>query len=400
MKTIVTIFVIAALVSVHKKVYSQSDKSITVNFCGDPINLKLDPSLIVNFDTSLLSEESIQAFYASLNAGQYYPLINALIKYKENYQLNDWLYYQLIRSTAQQVSPKADNYYRYTLYKWFLLTKSGYDASLAIGNQRLLFYVRSDENIYDIPLYLRDGKQYVCLNYHDYGYIDFDKDKMYETYVDVPEAQKSFSYKITQLPDFKADDYSEKEVSFKYGQKIHHYKLSLNLQIQAMFTNYPGVDFESYFNIPMSINTYSSLIPVLKADIQKMNQKKGIDYLMRFTRNAFMYKNDLNNFGKEKRLSPEQTLFNQYSDCDDRAALFFYLVKEIYNLSMIVLVYPNHITIAVKFDKPLGNSILYKGNKYSVCEPTPQMHDLKVGQLLPELRQQAFEVVYEYKPQK
>jgi hypothetical protein len=29
---------------------------------------------------------------------------------------------------------------------------------------------------------------------------------------------------------------------------------------------------------------------------------------MRFTRYAFLYENDQDNFGKEKRLSPEQTL--------------------------------------------------------------------------------------------
>ena len=131
-----------------------------------------------------------------------------------------------------------------------------------------------------------------------------------------------------------------------------------------------------------------------------MNQKKAIDYLMQFTRHAFMYKNDQNNFGKEKRLSPEQTLLYQYSDCDDRAALFFYLVKEIYNLPMIVMVYPAHVTIAVKLDKPVGDPILYKGNKYSVCEPTPQMQELRLGQLSPELKNLPFEVVYEYNPQK
>jgi len=393
------LFLLAILISAPKRIYSQSDKSITVNFCGDPVKLELDRSLIVKFDTSL-SEESVQAFYTTLNAGKYHPLISALIEYKDRNRLNDWLYYQLIRRTAQQISPKAENYYRYTLYKWFLLTKSGYDASLAIGNQRLLFYVRSDDNIYDIPRYLRDGKQYVCLNYHDYGYIDFEKDKMYETYVDVHEAQKPFSYKVTQLPGFKADDYSEKEISFKYRQKMHYYKLALNTQVQAMFTNYPEVDFESYFNIPMSANTYSSLIPVLKKELQGMNQKKAIDYLMQFTRHAFMYKNDQNNFGKEKRLSPEQTLLYQYSDCDDRAALFFYLVKEIYNLPMIVMVYPAHVTIAVKLDKPVGDPILYKGNKYSVCEPTPQMQELRLGQLSSELKNLPFEVVYEYNPQK
>jgi hypothetical protein len=67
---------------------------------------------------------------------------------------------------------------------------------------------------------------------------------------------------------------------------------------------------------------------------------------------------------------------------------------------MIVLTYPKHVTIAVQFDKPVGKPILYNGNKYSVCEPTPQKEDLQVGQLLPELKKAPYEVAYVYTPQK
>ncbi|CAM3771329.1 hypothetical protein [Sphingobacterium prati] len=89
------------------------------------------------------------------------------------------------------------------------------------------------------------------------------------------------------------------------------------------------MDFEIYFNIPLSKETYQSIILALKENLKGKKQKEGVDYLMWFTRYAFLYKNDEENFGTEKRLSPEQTLLNKYSDCDDRAALFFYLVKEI-----------------------------------------------------------------------
>ena len=65
---------------------------------------------------------------------------------------------------------------------------------------------------------------------------------------------------------------------------------------------------------------------------------------------------------------------------------------------MVVLSYPKHITIAVKFDKPVGTPIVYNGKKYSVCEPTPQKKDLNVGQQLPELKNAAYEIVYAYTP--
>ena len=65
---------------------------------------------------------------------------------------------------------------------------------------------------------------------------------------------------------------------------------------------------------------------------------------------------------------------------------------------MIVLSYPQHVTVAVQFDAPQSNPIMYKGNPYWVCEPTPQWKDLKIGQGIPSLKKQAFEVVYEYQP--
>jgi hypothetical protein len=372
---------------------------IHFDFYGDPVEFEFDAASRIDF-TGPLSAESIQIFYKKISVANYAPVINALLAYKEQHKPDDWLYYQLIRKTAQQISPKAENYQRYTLYKWFLLSKSGYDATLAISGDQILFYVQSDENIYNIPYRMRDGKQYVCLNYHDYGNIDFEKTKFSEISIRTPEAQKPFSYKITQLPGFNPGDYIEKDLSFNYYQVDYHFKIKLNPQVKAIFANYPVVDYESYFNIPLSKETYGSLIPALKKNIKGMNTKNGVDYLMRFTRYAFLFESDSENFGKEKRLTPEQTLIYDHSDCEDRAALFFCLVKEIYDLPMVVLSYPKHITIAVKFDKPVGTAIVYKGGKYSVCEPTPQKIDLNLGQQIPALKHETYEVVYAYTPKK
>lgn len=372
--------------------------SLSFDFYGAPIELSMDNSCIIPY-TLPLSEHSIQKFQASISEGNAVPVIESLLSFKKKYQLDDWLYYQLIRKTSQQISPKAENYHRYTLYKWFFLTRSGYDATLKINGEKLLFYVQTDENIYNIPSYMKNGKQYVCLNYHDYGFnIDFEKNKFSEVPLSVADAKNGFSYKINRLPAFNPGDYQEKDIQFTYYETDYHFKVKLNPQIKTIFANYPVVDYESYFNIPLSKETYSSLIPLLQKSVKKMNTKTGIDYLMRFTRYAFLFETDSKVFGKEKRLSPEQTLLYEQSDCEDRAALFFFLVKEIYNLPMIVLAYPDHVTIAVKLKKPIGTPIIYNGMTYSVCEPTPQKKDLPVGKLLPNLSKEVYEVVYVYNP--
>lgn len=376
-----------------------SRKKIGFEFYGDSLKFNIDSFEKIHFDPNNVSEDAIITFYEKVYTLHYRPLVNHLLYYKAKNNLDDWFYYQLIRKTAQQLCPKQQNFELYTLYKWFLLTQSGYDAQLAICDNKLLFYVRSDDNIYDIPFYKKEGKQYVCINYHDYGSkIDFNHLSFFSVNIHIPEAQKSFSYRVTKMPDFEDSHYAEKDLQFHYDNKNYTFKVLVNPEVQNIFVNYPVVDYEAYFNIPMSNRTYNSLIPELKNAVKNMSQKKGVDYLMRFSRDAFAYQNDQANFGKEKRLSPEQTLLYSNSDCDDRAALFFALVKEIYDLPMIVLLYPKHVTIAVQFEKSSGKPIVYKDKKYYVCEPTPQSKDLSIGEIDPKLRHTPYEIAYEYNP--
>lgn len=376
--------------------YAQDqERLLSVDLYGHGLKVKVSSKSVM---PSALSAASLNEGLTQLNLLGYQPLIDSMLVYKERYVLNDWLYYQLIRRVAEDLCPKNTNYTGYTLYKWYMLVKSGYDARLALSHQKIIFYIYNDEDISDIPFFMVAGKKYMCLNYHDYAKANLNEDPPKPVELIVPGATNAFSYKVTRMPDFKPQDYADKMLGFTYEHKQYHFSIKLNKEVDKLFANYPGVDFETYFNIPLSKNTYGSLIPLLKKNISKMNQKKGIDYLMRFTRYAFLYENDQENFGREKRMSPEETLLSAYSDCDDRAALFFYLVKEIYNLPMIAMLYPTHITIAVAFNTPVGDPIWYKGKNYSVCEPTPEKEDLPIGKLAANLVNVPYQIVYQYVP--
>ena len=377
---------------------AKSFKFLDFDFYGNPVKLTYDQSMIIDLPENR-DDKVVGDFCRSLLSTNQVELSEQLRNYKEKYSLDDWLYYQLVRRVAQLISPKADDYYRYTLYKWFLLVKSGYSVRLKMSSSKLLFYVQSDDNIYDIPYYGRDGKQYVCLNYHDYGYVDFTKELFAEVEPSIARGSEVFTYKVSRLPEFSPDYYQEKDLQFSYNDNTYHFKVRLNQQIRTIFANYPCVDYASYINIPMSGETYRTLIPLLKKAVKGFSLKNGADYLMRFTRYAFMFETDTKIFGKEKRLSPEQTLLYEQSDCEDRAALFFYLMKEIYDVPMIVLAYPQHVTIAVKLDKSIGKPVMYNGIQYTVCDPTPQKQDLAIGQLPSLLDRQEYEVVYSYSPQ-
>ncbi|GAA4456585.1 hypothetical protein GCM10023092_22040 [Rurimicrobium arvi] len=378
-----------------------ADPTRSFDFYGDSLKIQTDYWQSIRFDKQNWNADSVIGFYKAASMKPYQALVNRLLYYRQKNKLDDWFYYQLVRKTAQEICAKQENFELYTLYKWFLMCKSGFDARLAISEHKLLFYVRSDDNIYDIPFFRKNGRQYVCLNYHDYGsQLDFDHLSFFEVPIEDPEAVKNFSYRVTRMPDFTNEQYQEQDIRFAYGKRNYTFKVMVNPDVQNIFVNYPVVDYEAYFNIPLSKKTYNSLIPELKEAVKGMSQKKGVDYLMRFSRNAFAYKNDQEQFGREKRLAPEQMLQKGVGDCDDRAAFFFSLVKEIYNLPMIVLLYPKHVTIAVQFQQQAGKPIIYKDKKYYVCEPTPQIEDLPIGRIAHNLKHTPYEVAYDYNPDK
>lgn len=376
-------------------------KNISFKFYGDDINFVFAEENFVEFEETQLSDKSINQFYNKISTLDYSDVILALTNYQKIHHPDDWLFYQLVRSVAQQISPKTQNYLRYTLYKWYFMIKAGYGTMLGENKGRLLFYIQCDENIYNIPYRTKNGKQYVCLNYHDYGSnIDFKKESFMPVNINLPPMKKTFSYAVTQLPSFEKTDYVNKNIRFSYNENEYNFKIKINPQITKLFNNYPTVDYKNYINIPVSNETYQSLISLLKKQVRGLNPKNGVDYLMHFTRYAFAFEQDTKVYGGEKRLSPEQTLLSPYSDCEDRVGLFFFLVKEIYNLPMIVLAYPNHVTIAIEFNGPASqNAIEYNGKKYTVCEPTPQTEDLRIGEILPELKKEKYHIDYAYNPQ-
>jgi hypothetical protein len=171
------------------------------DFYDGKVSIDVPPSFNIPFKDSLTIAH-VQKFYQIADQTDYIQLVNSLLEYKDEHHLNDWVYYQLIRRTAQQIAPKAENYTRYTLYKWFLMCKSGYDARLAVGNNQIVFFIQNKEDISDIPFFEIDGKKYTCLNFHDYGKLFQRADTYIPVKIKVPEAIEDFSYKITKLPDF------------------------------------------------------------------------------------------------------------------------------------------------------------------------------------------------------
>jgi hypothetical protein len=65
----------------------------------------MDEKMLIAFDQKP-STTAIQQFYDEVNKAGYQLLVQQLLAYKERQQLSDWLFYQLVRKTSQQLSAK------------------------------------------------------------------------------------------------------------------------------------------------------------------------------------------------------------------------------------------------------------------------------------------------------
>ncbi|HCY88998.1 MAG TPA: hypothetical protein DHV17_01930, partial [Chitinophagaceae bacterium] len=146
------VFYILSLVCLCIQVKAQDQPAAFIRFFADSIPVQAAALKRVEPSVSI-TQQSVVDFYAGMEMSSAKELTQGLMAFRDKHQLNDWLYYQLIRRTAQLISPKAEQYERYTLYKWYFLLASGYDVRLAMYEHRLLMYVQSDDKIFDIPLF-------------------------------------------------------------------------------------------------------------------------------------------------------------------------------------------------------------------------------------------------------
>jgi hypothetical protein len=90
-----------------------------------------------------------------------------------------------------------------------------------------------------------------------------------------------------------------------------------------------------------------------------------------FIQSTIDYATDEEQFGKERYLYAEESLYYPKNDCEDRTIFLSFLVKRYTGLDNIALDFPGHVALAVNLPNAgNGNFIHYKGSRYLICDPT------------------------------
>ena len=198
-------------------------------------------------------------------------------------------------------------------------------------------------------------------------------------------------YRIVKMPDLAAN-MVEKELTFSYQGMPQELHVSYNRALVDYFKNYPQTNIKIYFDADSSRELDYTMVKELKQALEGKNEVEAVNYLLLFVQNAFRYKTDDDQLGKEKYMLPEETLWYPYSDCEDRSFLFAYLVRKILKLDVVGLNYPGHVATAVRFSDNLsGDYVVSNNRKYMVCDPT--YINASVGMAMPRFKRRNPEVV-------
>jgi hypothetical protein len=186
-------------------------------------------------------------------------------------------------------------------------------------------------------------------------------------------------------------DMIERELQFTHQGKRYTLKVPVNRNAIAYYERYPQTDYPIYPMAKGSEATLSSLKSQLRVLLEGQSQADAARTLLNFVQTAFEYKTDQDQFGREKWMMPEETLFYPYSDCDDRAILYAYLVRELTGLEVVGLLYPSHLTTAILLPGVSGDTIMHNGKRYLAADPTFIGAD--IGMTMPQLKNQAPQVI-------
>lgn len=368
----------------------KNSKQITIDYFGTGKQILLDPGLKIDF-AGEINNKSIGDFWGMMGSKNYPDLLKQLSYFKDQMQLNDWGYCVMLNKIGEELYPKSRN--QKHLFIWFMLNKSGYKAKVGLIGGSVFLFIPTNNKLYGVPYFTATGesqKQYV---------INFDNlessisGSLYTYDGDYAASVKILDMNIYQPPAI-GDNIKEVELSFYYEGQKYIVPVHYNKSIIDFYEYYPYSNLDVYFNSAVSEETKESLIKSLVAVIKDKSMPTAANMLLRFVQTAFEYKTDQPNFGREKPLFREETIYYPYSDCEDRSILFSYLVKNLLNLEVIGLDYPGHIATAVKFNVDVpGDYLDYKGKKFTICDPT--YINAYIGMCMPDYKNAKLEAIIE-----
>ena len=352
---------------------------VKIGFYGVDLSVSVDGAMKISLGQPV-GKDAISRFWERMSQTNYPDLLKQTSHYARQMRLNDWGSLELMYALGREICRLQNEA---ILFTWFLACKSGYDARVGFSGERVALLVPTNNTLYSVPfLTVGEKRRRYYLAALD-PHWTLDEEHLYTYEGEYPHADGGVAFSIATPPVTEGKSIT-KTLRFSYNGQDHALPVRISMDAVRFFEYYPQTEFKVYFDATPSPVALSSLEAALRPLLQGKTEREAVSVVLRFVQTAFGYKTDPEQFGREKPMFPDETLYYGYSDCEDRAVLFARLVRTLTGLDVVGLDYPGHVATAVRFtDDVPGTSVTHRGRTYVLCDPT--YVNAGVGDCMPEL---------------
>ena len=351
---------------------SKKSKDIYFDFFGERLGFDIDKNY-KNARFYPQNQMGIVNFFNTLAHSDYESTLVDIKRMKKELRLNDWGLYLLINELAKHIYSYKDER---DIFSWYIFNKLSYDVRLGLSGKHVVVMYYSKKMIYSTPRYIFNKKDFYLIEKYA---TEFTK-KLYTYKHNYPDSSKPLDLSLKEMPLF-AQNIQTKELHFKKFGKTYKLSYKYNKNLINFMATYPQADYKTYFDAPISRLAYDSLAKSLKEYIDTKHASVAINFVLTFVQKAFEYELDQEQFGREKVMFANETLYYQKSDCEDRAILFARLIKTLFGVTVIGVQYSDHMATALYI--PLrGDSVKSGNRRFVIADPT--YINANIGESMPK----------------
>lgn len=357
--------------------------SFAFDFYGTPCTVSLDERL--RFTMPGTDEKAAAEAWTRLSEDDCLPVVAECLAWRRELRLCDWGYFRFLeRMTSAFFTAGRPDEAR--MMQTYILVQSGYKVRIArTDDGRIVPLLRSKETLFGYPYLVVEGEKYYVAD-------PTMRQKRFQVFDRRFPNEQMFSLAIAEEPQLAVAASAARKLTAKRYPEVAA-NVAANRNLIDFYDNYPLSDaWNIYASASLGSFAKRQLYPVLQRAIEGKDPATAANMLINFVQTAFEYRTDEEQFGGERPLFADETLYYPYSDCEDRAILYSVLVRELLGLDVVLLHYPGHLATAVCFgnDTP-GDHIMLDGRRYTVCDPT--YIGASIGDAMPQFKRTKAEVV-------
>ena len=341
------------------------EKYVDFAVFGTPVKVRYDVARKVKL--AGVDENSVADAMQAMVSPQTDKLIVDCIEVRDSRALSDWAYIQMLKEMTTKIYGSYSN--SAVLLMAYVYMQSGYKMRLATNENKLYMLFATEHTMFGKEYYFIDGNKYYSLE---------ELPQKLNICKAAWPGEESLSLLVAGNQGFE-----DKAGKVKHMASMKYKELSVDVAVnnnmldfystypKSMLNNNILSTWAMYANVSMDSSVVAQVYPVLKKNIEGLSTLQAVNKLLDFVQTGLVYEYDNVVWGCDRPFFPEESLYYEYADCEDRSILFTRLVRDLLGIEAALIYVPGHLLAAVRLgDDIKGEFILVDGRKFMLCEPT------------------------------